>query len=96
MKQKPEEPVKETQTLFNFSLTQRELLEQTEFLYGYYVAKLKQLRNTRSYVSKYRASEEILYKDIISACACYIQEVSKKPNKNEGFIEESGDFPRDI
>jgi hypothetical protein len=92
MKQKEKESVKETQTLFNFSLTQKELIEQTEFLYGYYVAKLKQLRNTRSYISKHRASEEILYKDIIAACACYLQEVSTKSNKNEGYIEESGEF----
>jgi len=78
--------------LFTFSLTQKEFLEQIEFLYGYYVAKLKQLRRRNSYVRKFRAAEELLYKDLIAACACYIQETLTNPMTDEGYNQESRDL----
>lgn len=93
MKIKEEETIQEAQLLFTFDLTQKELLEQTQFLYGYYVAKLKQLRSAKLYVSSYKASQELFYKDMISACACYLQECSIKSKTDEGNNEEGGDLP---
>jgi len=93
MKIKEEESIQEAQLLFTFDLTQKELVEQTQFLYGYYVAKLKQLRSARPYVNNYRAAQEVLYKDMISACACYLQECLTKPKIDERDDEESGNLP---
>lgn len=81
--------------LFNFDTSIEKDLEQVQFLYGFYIAKLKLLRknNPEPYTTRELADEEIFYKDMISACACYIQSLKSKKKKNEGNNQESGDLP---
>ena len=81
--------------LFNFDSTLETNLEQTKFLYGFYIARLKLLRenNPEPYTTRDLTDEEIFYKDIISACACYIQSLKYKKKKHEGNNKESGNLP---
>ena len=81
--------------LFNFDTSIEKDLEQTEFLYGFYIAKLKLLRknNPEPYTIRDLADEEVFYKDMISACACYMQSLKSKKKKNERNNQEGGDIP---
>jgi hypothetical protein len=81
--------------LFNFDTSIEKELEQIEFLYGFYIAKLKLLRknNPESYTTRDLAEEEVFYKDMISACACYLQSLKLKKKKNERNNQESGNLP---
>lgn len=83
------------ETLFNFGTSIEGELQQTEFLYSFYIAKLKLLRknNPEPYTTKGLADEEIFYKDMISACACYIQSLKIKKKENERNNQESGSLP---
>jgi len=81
------------QIMFKFDITNEELLDQSEFLYGYYVAKLQLLKKYNAYISKNKEAEETFYKDMITACACYHQEVLTKQIKNERTDTEGGEIP---
>lgn len=71
--------------LFNFDTSIGKILEQTEFLYVFYIAKLKLLRknNPEPYTTRDLTDEEIFYKEMISACACYMQSLKSKKEENE-------------
>lgn len=81
--------------MFNFDTSIEKDIEQTEFLYGFYIAKLKLLRknNPEPYTTRELADEEIFYKDMISACACYLQSLKHKKKNNERSTQESGSLP---
>lgn len=84
-----------SEILFNFSTSIKEEQDQIEFLYTYYIAKLKLLRKSRLdwYITKEQADAETFYKDVIAACACYMEALKLKKKKNEGNNQESGDLP---
>jgi len=69
--------------LFNFDPGDKQEEVQIEFLYSYYVAKLKILRrdNPFEYITKEQAVKEDLYKDLIASCACYLHELKFKHEK---------------
>jgi len=88
------ETVETEQKMFKFDITNEELLEQAQFLYGYYVAKLQLLKKYNNYISRDKAAEETFYKDMITACACYNQEVLTKTIKHERTDTEGGEVPQ--
>lgn len=92
---KQTEEKNKSEILFNFDMNTKEESDQIEFLYIYYIAKLKLLRKSRLdwYITKEQADAETFYKDIISACACYMETLKLKKKKNEGNNQESGDLP---
>jgi hypothetical protein len=94
MKENPEKANLE-EILFNFDTSEEQEEKQIEFLYSYYIAKLKMLRkeNPYLYTTKEASTREALYKDLISASACYLHELKFKPKKNEGNNKESGNLP---
>jgi len=94
MKETPKE-TDIVEIMFNFGTSEEQEEVQIEFLYSYYIAKLRILRreNPFEYITKEQASKEGLYKDLISACACYLHELKFKPKKNERDNQESGDLP---
>lgn len=83
----------EEKIMFKFDITNEELLDQAEFLYGYYVAKLQLLKKYNSYITKDKESEETFYKDMITACACYTQTVLTNTIKHERTDTEGGEIP---
>ena len=81
MRQKKEQ-VKERERFFTFTGDQKDLQKQVEFLSAYFIAKLQILRRSNDYITREQAAEEIFYKDMIAACACFIQ-VKKHENTNK-------------
>jgi hypothetical protein len=81
--------------LFSFDTSEEEEEKQIEFLYGYYVAKLRLLRNggPEKYITKEQEDKEVLYKDMITSCASYIYSLKFKRINNEGNNQESGSIP---
>lgn len=100
MKLDPENELK-FEILFNFDLNALEDTKQTEFLYSYYIAKLRLLRNNNysPYITRDQDDQESFYKDMISATACYLQSLKKlslkqlKKKQNERNNQESGSLP---
>lgn len=90
-----EESSSSFQILFKFDTNLEEELTQVEFLYSYYIAKLKMLRkeNLEPYITKELADKEMFYKDMISATACYGHSLKQKKKQNERHNKESGDLP---
>lgn len=86
---------KKPEILFNFDMTVEEELHQTEFLYSYYIARLKLLRTpkTERYITNAQADSEVFYKDMIAACAAYMQSLRFKKKKDERNNKESGELP---
>jgi hypothetical protein len=78
------EKVQEEERFFTFTGDEKDLLKQAEFLSAYFIAKLQILRrvNINMYITRQQAAEETFYKDMISACACFIQE-KKYENTNQ-------------
>jgi hypothetical protein len=91
MKVTEEELSNSFRILFKFDTTLDQETNQVEFLYAYYVSKLKLLRknNYEPYTTKELSDAEIFYKDMISATACYIQSLKLKKIENERRIKES-------
>jgi hypothetical protein len=94
MKETPKE-TDLVEIMFNFDTSEEQELKQIEFLYSYYIAKLRIIRRESpfEYITKEQASKEALYKDLIAACACYLHELKFKPKKNERDNQKSGDLP---
>jgi len=94
MKETPKE-TDPKEIMFNFDKTEEEEEKQIEFLYSYYIAKLRFLRmdNPENYVAKEQANKESLYKDLISACACYLHDIKFKKKKHERDNKKSGELP---
>ena len=92
MKETPKE-TDLVEIMFNFDPSEEQENIQIEFLYAYYIAKLRIVRreNPFEYVTKEQASKEGLYKDLIAACACYLHELKFKPENNERNNQESGE-----
>jgi hypothetical protein len=76
------EQVKERERFFTFTGNSEDLLKQVEFLSSYFIAKLQILRRSNDFITREQAAEEIFYKDMIAACACFIQ-VKKHENTNK-------------
>jgi len=78
------EQVKERERFFTFTGNDQDLYKQAEFLSAYFIAKLQILKrsNTNMYITRQQAAEETFYKDMISGCACFIQE-KKYENTNK-------------
>jgi hypothetical protein len=76
------EQVKERERFFTFTGDQKDLQKQVEFLSAYFIAKLQILRRSNDYITREQAAEELFYKDMIAACACFIQ-VKKHENTNK-------------
>lgn len=87
-----EESSKTFEILFNFDTSLEEEIQQVEFLYSYYIAKLKLLRkdNPEPYTTRELSDAELFYKDMISATACYLQSLKQKKVKNEKHNQEGG------
>lgn len=88
-----EESPRSFQILFNFDTSLQEEIQQVEFLYSYYIAKLKLLRkdNPEPYTTRELSDAELFYKDMISATACYLQSLKqKKKVKDETNNREGG------
>lgn len=85
MKQIPDES-DYSEMLFSFDRSEEQEIKQTQFLYSYYVTKLKLLKkdNPFDYITKEQSNKEMLYKDMISGCATYLHDlkyISKNNNK---------------
>ena len=91
MKVTEEESSNSFEILFKFDTSLDEELNQVEFLYSYYISRLKLLRkyNYEPYTTKELSDSEIFYKDMISATACYIQSLILKKKENDKRIRES-------
>lgn len=76
------EKVQQEERFFTFTGDQKDLLKQVEFLSAYFIAKLQILRRSNDFITREQAAEELFYKDMIAACACFIQ-VKKHENTNK-------------
>jgi hypothetical protein len=91
-----EDSTEKPKILFNFDPGIKEEYNQVEFLYSYYVSKLRLLKSTNpeNYITKEMADTETFYKDMISATACYMQYLEKKKKEHEAAIRESEELSR--
>lgn len=81
------EQIKQRDRFFTFTGNSDDLLKQVEFLSSYFIAKLQILRKSNDFITREQAAEELFYKDMISACACYIQSTKyEKSNKQSESI----------
>lgn len=91
MKINEEDAPKTFEILFKFDQSLDDEIDQVEFLYSYYIAKLRMLRkeNPELCTTKDLFDTETYYKDMISATACYFESLKIKKKKHDRRIKES-------